>query len=261
MQQDKTIPSLSVIIITKDEAHNIRKCLGSVQWADEIIILDSGSTDATPTICREYTDNVTSTDWPGYGPQKNRALQKARSDWVLSIDADEWVSENLQQEIKKAIAKPKADAYRLPRRTMYCGQFLQHGDSGKDSVTRLFRRDKGKFSNDIVHERTLIDGTTKKLTQPLLHNSYQTLEQLIDKMNQYSTLSAKARHESGKKASLYKAITHSLWAFIKSYIIRRGFLDGKIGLMVAISSAENSYYRYAKLLLLYAEKNTTERTT
>ncbi len=247
-------PLLSVIIITKNETHNIRQCLESVKWADEIIVFDSGSEDNTLAICREYTDKIYETDWPGFGPQKNRALQKAAGDWVFSIDADEWVSESLRQAICSAIANSNAIAYQMPRRNSYCGHIIRYGDVGKDIVTRLFRRGYGEFSNDLVHERVIINGDIKTLLEPLHHNSYHSLEDLLERMNTYTTLSATMRHKKGKKSSLSKAIAHSFWAFIKAYFLRLGFLDGRIGFIVAVSSAESSYYRYAKLMLLNQKK-------
>lgn len=246
--------SLSVIIITKNAEAYIRQCLESVKWANEIIVIDSGSTDKTLLICQEYTQNTFEADWPGYGPQKNRALAKANSEWILSIDADEWLSPESTLEIQQQLQNPTADAYEMPRRNMYCGKFIKHGDVGKDIVLRLFKRGYGKLSDDKVHERTIITGTIGKLKQPLLHNSYRNLDELLSRLNTYTSLSANARYHQGKKASLTKAITHSIWAFLKAYVFRLGFLDGRMGFIVAVSSAESSYYRYAKLLLLNLEK-------
>ena len=145
--------NVSVIIITKNEAEHIRRCLESVSWADEIIVLDSGSTDNTVAICQEYTDKVYVTDWPGFGPQKNRALEKAQCEWVFSIDADEWADDALRQEITAAIdASGPVDAFSIPRRTKYLGCWVYHGDVGRDKVTRLFRRGQIRFTENIVHE-------------------------------------------------------------------------------------------------------------
>jgi glycosyltransferase involved in cell wall biosynthesis len=245
------ITTLSVTIIVKNEAQHVQRCLESVTWADEIIILDSGSTDNTVEICKQYTDKVFETDWPGFGIQKNRALEKVSSDWVLSIDADEWLSDDLIKEIQQTIASPSGNVFSIPRRTQYFGEWIYHGDVGKDRVARLFKKDTAKFTNDIVHE-SLDTGSHQvgQLQYFLYHDSYNSVEALMDRMNQYTTLSAKIRYEKGKSSSLFKAITHGLWAFIKSYILRAGFLDGRIGFIVAVSSAESSYYRYLKLLYL-----------
>lgn len=238
-----------MILIVKDEAHCIKRCLDSVAWVDEIIVLDSGSTDETVKLCKTYTTKVFETDWPGFGVQKNRALEKATGDWVLSIDADEWLSDGLIKEIKQVISHPAAEIYTVPRRTQYLGKWLRYGDGGKDSVVRLFKRGSAKFTNDSVHERLMADAkNVSQLKEVLFHNSYESVEELIEKMNQYSTLSAKMRYEKGKKSSLAKAITHAMWAFFRSYILRAGFLDGRIGFIVAVSIAGNSYYRYLKLL-------------
>jgi len=156
--------SLSVIIIVKNEESSIRECLASVAWADEIIVLDSGSTDQTVAICKEYTDNVYETDWPGFGPQKNRTLQYATKEWVLSIDADERISYDLQTEIKRVIQMPRRyDAYSMPRRSNYCGRYMKHSGWWPDRVVRLFRRGKAHFSDDLVHERIIVEGKAGKL--------------------------------------------------------------------------------------------------
>jgi len=153
-----TRPTLSVILITKNEAELVGQCLESVKWADEIIVVDSGSTDATVEICKRYTDRVTVTDWPGFGPQKNRALAMATGDWVLSIDADEEVTPALRDSIQLALLQAgNYDAYELSRFSSYCGRFIRHGGWWPDPVLRLFRRDQGKFSDHRVHERVLVD--------------------------------------------------------------------------------------------------------
>lgn len=252
--------TLSVIIITKNAGSHIQRCLKSVAWVDEIIVLDSGSTDDTIAICQQYTDQVYSTDWPGFGAQKNRALSKATGQWVLSIDADEWVSEELAQEIKSIIThmpsdKKQTNAYCIPRRTQYLGHWVYYGDVGKDKVVRLFRRGYAHFTHDIVHESLIVtDKRTEQLKYYLYHESYRTLEELQDRMNRYTTLTATIRHQQGKRASITTAVTHAVWAFIKAYVLRGGFLDGRIGFIIAISSAESSYYRYLKLLWLQQGK-------
>jgi glycosyltransferase involved in cell wall biosynthesis len=243
-------PTISVILITKNEAALIRQALDSVAWADEIVVVDSGSTDGTVEICREYTDKVFETDWPGFGPQKNRALDHARGDWVLSIDADEHLTPELAQEIRQVLAAPQAVGYKLPRLSSFCGRYMRHSGWWPDPVLRLFRRDAGRFSDDRVHERVIVDGTVRTLNGLLLHESYRSLDQLLDKVNHYSREGALARHEKGKQAGLGKAIGHGIWAFVRTYLLRRGFLDGAEGFIVAFSNAEASYYRYLKLMYL-----------
>lgn len=241
---------LSVVVITKNEANDIAQCLESVTWADEIIVLDSGSNDDTVSICQRYTDKVWITDWPGFGPQKQRALEKAKGDWVLSIDADERVTPGLRAEIERAIVQNQHEAYLLPRYSSYCGHYIKYGGWYPDYVLRLFQRKKSHFSPDIVHESVIVDGRIGKLTGFLLHNSYADLEEVVTKINSYSSLGAQKLFERGKKSSLSSAIFHALWKFIFMYFLKLGFLDGRRGLMLAISSAEGVYYKYAKLFLL-----------
>lgn len=239
---------LSIIIISKNAAKHIQRCLESVKWADEIIVLDSGSTDNTVDICKQYTDQVFTTDWPGFGPQKNRALAKATGEWVLSLDADEALSPELQQEIQKVIKQSKTmDAYTLQRTSKYCGKTIRFGDWRNDRVLRLFKHSQAKFSDAAVHESLQVKGRIGKLTQPLLHDAFDNLEQVLNKVNHYSTLGAQQKQQQGQRGGLLKAITHAGWTFFRGYVLRLGFLDGKAGFMLAISNAEGCYYRYLKL--------------
>lgn len=242
--------SLSVIIITKNEALNIRECLESVKWADEIIIVDSGSTDSTVAICREFTSHVYSHDWPGFGIQKNRALGYASKDWILSLDADERVTPELRSEIENAMHNASASGYEMPRLSSFCGRYIHHSGWHPDYVTRLFLRNSGQFSNDLVHERVIVSGALGRLKHSLLHESFRDLEQLLGKMNHYSSAGAEMLGKKGRDATLFQAISHGLWAFVRSYIIRAGFLDGAEGFMLAVSTAEGTYYRYAKRLMM-----------
>ena len=244
--------SLSVIVIAKNEAPVIRRCLESVAWADEIIVLDSGSTDATVEICRKCRARVEATaDWPGFGVQKNRALALATGDWVLSIDADEWVTEGLRAEIQEAMAMPGAhSAFRMPRLSSYCGRFLRHSGWWPDHVTRLFRRGQARFSDDLVHERLIVESTVGTLRAPLMHESYRNLEQVLAKVNAYSSAGAAMARQRGRRASLGGAVLRGLWTFFRTYILRAGFLDGREGFMLAVSNAEVTYYRSLKLMFL-----------
>ena len=241
---------ISVIIITKNEAHHIASCLNSVAWADEIIILDSGSTDETVTICKKYTPHVYLTDWPGFGPQKQRALEKATGEWIFSIDADEVVSQQLEDEIKHAVKSAEFDGYQVPRLSNFCGKAMHHSGWWPDYTVRLFRKKSGKFSLVPVHEKVHVEGVIGKLKNPLLHDTYETLEEAISKMNQYSSLSAKMLFDEEKKSSLGKALVKTAWSFIRTYFVKAGFLDGKHGLMLAILNSEGTYYKYIKLLEL-----------
>lgn len=248
------MPKLSVVIITLDEAHDIRQTLDSVRWADEIIVVDSGSTDKTPEICREYTNHVFVTDWPGFGPQKNRALSYATGDWVLSLDADERVSDELKQEIKQAMLQSEYIAFWLPRVSTFCGKLIKHGSWRSDAIIRLFKRNSGHFSDDIVHEKVIVNGKIGRLTSPLRHDTYRNLSEMLEKINSYSSYGAEMRARRHANSGLGKAIGHGFWAFLSSYILKAGFLDGKEGFMIAVANAESSYYRYLKLMYLNQNK-------
>lgn len=247
--------TLSVIIVTKNEAHNIRDCLESVRFADEIIIYDSGSTDKTVEIARQYTPKVVVTDWPGDGPQKNRALNDATSDWILCLDADERVSEPLKQELLNILKHSEADAYEIPYQSSYCGKLIRYGDWRNEKHLRLFKRTKGTFTNDIVHCHAQINGKTALLKHPIYHHPFHTFEHLIHKMNDYSTQTAKHKFKRGKRASLWTAVSHGIWTFLRGYLLKLGFLDGKEGFMLALSNAHGTYYRYIKLMYLCREQS------
>jgi len=244
--------SLSVIVITKNEEASIADCLASVAWADEIIVFDSGSTDRTVELCRAYTDKVHVTgDWPGFGPQKNRAREFAAGEWVLSLDADECVTPDLRQELEAAMSNPgDRVAFAVPRRSSYCGRPMRHSGWWPDYVIRLFRRGRGRFSDDLIHERLIIDGPVGRLRSPLVHEAFDSLEDVIETMNRYSTAGACLMSDQEKRATLVGAILHGLWSFFHTYVIRAGFLDGREGFLLAVSNAEGTYYRYLKLMLL-----------
>ncbi len=242
---------ISVIIITKNEEQNIGDCLESVSWADEIVVMDSGSTDRTIEICQKYTDKIFVTDWPGFGPQKNRVLKKATQPWVLSLDADERVTDSLRQQIFDAVASgSKHSGYEISRKLEFCGRTMDRFGLHPDYVLRLFRRDCGHFSNDAVHERVILEGSCGKLTAPLLHFSFDNLEQVLNKMDHYSSLGAQQLFERGRRATYATAIGKGFWSFVRSYFFQLGFVDGKEGLMLAVSYSEGTYYKYAKLALL-----------
>ncbi len=247
--------TLSVTIITRNEQVVIRRCLESVAWADEIIVLDSASEDDTAAIAREFHARVETTiDWPGFGPQKNRALALVTCDWVLSLDADEWVTPGLRAAIEAAIGAPNGKvAFRIPRLSSYCGRFMRHSGWWPDHVTRLFRRGQARFSDDQVHERLIVSGAVGTLREPLLHEAIRDLDEALAKMNSYSTAGALMQLERGRKTSLAGAVWHGVWTFFRTYVLRAGFLDGREGFLLAVSNAEGAYYRYLKLMLL-AEK-------
>jgi glycosyltransferase involved in cell wall biosynthesis len=255
---------LSVVIITKNEADNIRACLESVKFADQWIIVDSGSTDGTADIARAMGATVIQTpDWPGFGPQKNRALDAAQGEWVLSLDADERITPELRDEILAAIssnaAYPAHAAYALPRLSSFCGHFIRHSGWYPDFIVRLFRRGTARFSDDLVHERVIVSGGHHgKLRSPIIHYSYKG-DEYLRKMEQYSTLGAQQAFAAGKRGGYGGAIGHALAAFLRTYVFKLGVLDGRAGVMVAISAAETTYHKYFKLMLL-TEADDAEKT-
>lgn len=239
---------LSVIIITKNESEHIATCLKSVSWADEIIVLDSGSSDNTVSICKQFTQHVYETDWPGFGLQKQRALDKAKGEWVLSIDSDEQVSDELKNEIQQAMRDSDTSGFEIPRLSSYCGKQMKHGGWWPDHVLRLFQRQVGHFTEDLIHERIIVTGSLRKLKKPILHEAFINPEEVLHKVNSYSSLGAKKLFNTGKTTTLKVAILKGLWTFFRTYFIKMSFLDGSQGLMLAISNAEGTYYKYLKLL-------------
>ncbi|NKB62662.1 MAG: glycosyltransferase [Gammaproteobacteria bacterium] len=241
---------LSVIIITRNEEQKIRDCLESVSWADEIVVVDSGSSDATMDICREYTDKVFYQEWKGFGPQKNHALGLATHEWVLSVDADERITGPLKDEILAVIEKSESDqlsAYEIPRRSRFCGRYMKHCGWYPDYVLRLFRREEARFTNDLVHERVVTTGKKGHFKHAMLHLSVENLDQAINKMNLYSSMAAREKFERGESASLLKAISRGGWTFFRVYLLKLGFLDGRQGFMLSVANAGGTYYKYAKL--------------
>jgi glycosyltransferase involved in cell wall biosynthesis len=244
--------TLSVSIIVVNGEPLIRRCVASVAWADEIVVVDSGSTDNTREICSELGAQVTQTaDFPGYGQQKNRALDRATGDWVLALDHDEWVTPELRAEIATAMANPgDTAAFAIPRLSNFCGRDMRHSGWWPDPVIRLFRRGTARFAEDHMHDRVVVNGQLGRLKNPLRHDPMPTLEHVINKVNGYSSAGANFNFKHGKRASLTTAIGHGVWAFFRTYILRAGFLDGREGFMLSVSNAEGTYYRYLKLMML-----------
>jgi glycosyltransferase involved in cell wall biosynthesis len=245
--------SLSVIIIAKNEADRIERCLQSVALiADEIIVLDSGSDDQTVEIARKYTDRVYVTDWPGYGPQKQRALEKATLDWVLSIDADEALTPELRKEIEATLSgNPPEVGFKLSWAVVAFGQTLKHGRSGRAPL-RLFKRQGARFSNDQVHEKILLpSGKIRKFNGRLLHFTHRDFGHYLEKNRHYAWLGAQKRFAAGKKGfGLTGAVLRALWTFFQIYFIRLGFLDGRAGFLTAVIYSQGSFNKYAGLWAL-----------
>lgn len=239
---------LSVILIVKNEADHIRRCLESIAWADEIIILDSGSTDDTRAIASEFTSHIYETDWPGFGPQKNRALAKAQYPWVLSLDADEELTSSLQQEIQDILTNPAAlNGYAIRRQSLFCGRWIRHGDWRSDWVIRLWRRGCGQFEDRLVHEKLILSGNVGRLQHIMKHYTYPNLEAALTKMNRYSTIWASEAFAKERRGSVIQGLLRALWCFIRGYGLRAGFLDGWQGLVLGVTNAVGTFYKYAKL--------------
>jgi glycosyltransferase involved in cell wall biosynthesis len=254
------MPSVSAILITRNEAQNIEECLTGLAWCSEVVIVDSGSEDGTVDIARNLGAKVVVVkDWPGFGLQKNRALDLAQGEWVFSIDADERVTSSLAEEVQSAVQRTDApDAFSLPRLSSYCGQFMRHGGWYPDRVVRVFRRGKARFSDDIVHESVQVQGAIGQLQQDLLHISYRSLDDVLEKMNRYSSAGAEKLAVRGRRSSLATALGKSLWAFVRTYVLRRGFLDGRLGFVLACGIAHETWYRYLKLWL--AQRPATKKS-
>ena len=239
---------LSVAIIACNEAHRIARCLKSVSFADQIVVLDSGSTDDTVAIARGLGADVEVTpDWPGFGPQKNRALARCRYRWVLSIDADEQVSDALAAEILRVLREAPAEAavagYWLRRSSRYCGQVIRHGLWGNDRVLRLFERQRGRFTDARVHESLVCDGETRVLEGILVHDSVDSPEDARSKARRYAFLGAEALRARGRGGALQGGV-HAGWSFVRGYLLRAGFLDGRFGLTLARLNAAGTFWKY-----------------
>jgi glycosyltransferase involved in cell wall biosynthesis len=244
--------TLSVIVVAMNEAHDIGACLESVRGlAMETIVFDSGSTDGTPDVCRALGARVFETDWPGDGPQKNRALAEARGDWVMCLDADESLSAELRTELDALLAQGSTHAaFSTPRRSSFCGRFMNHSGWWPDRIERIFRRGSARFTDVRTHTHLEIQGTIGRFNGPIMHIAMPDLHEALEKTNVYSTAGALTMAENGKRSSLGKALGKGFWAFFRTWVIRAGFLDGAEGLMLAINNAETTYNRYAKLALL-----------
>lgn len=248
---------LSVIIITKNEAAHIEQCIASVGFADEIIVLDSGSTDDTCSRARRAGAKVfQSADWPGFGVQKNRALDYAQGQWVLSLDADERVGAALGAEIQRLLSADKAgqrpsfEAYEVSRLSCYAGRWMRHSGWHPDYLLRLFRRGKARFSDDLVHERVVPSGPIGRLQGLIYHYPYDSQATHIAKMSHYAEAAAQGLHARGKKIGMVGITVKMLWTFIRVYFLRRGFLDGRQGFILALMAASGNMFRYTQLWFL-----------
>jgi len=243
------MPRLSSITITGNEAVNIADCLDSLSFCDERVVVDGGSTDDTVTIAEKHGAVVYQHPWTDHGAQKNIALSHATGDWVLMLDADERVPPALAAEIKQAIEHDRADGFEVPRMSSFCGRWMRHSGWYPDYVIRLFRRNRGRFSEHRVHTRVICDGKVERLATPLTHIPIRRLQDSITKMNIYSTSGAEDVLESKRKVTFSSGIAHGLWTFLRCYFVQLGFLDGPEGFLLAVANAEGAYYKYMKAWL------------
>jgi glycosyltransferase involved in cell wall biosynthesis len=243
------MPLISAIMITRNEAANIGACLDGQAFCDECIVVDCGSTDATVEIARQKGARVEFHEWSGDGPQRNYALSFATGTWVLNLDADERVTPELAAAIKAAIAEGSADAWEFPRLSTFCGREMHHSGWYPDYILRLFRRGKARFPDALVHTRLTCDGVIKRLRPPLIHHPILKLEDTLSRLDRYSTAKAQMIVASGRRVWFATGIGHGLFAFLRAYILRLGFLDGAEGFLLAVANAENSYYPYMKAWL------------
>jgi glycosyltransferase involved in cell wall biosynthesis len=245
---------VSVTVITLNEAAHLEAALTSVRWAGEIIVVDSGSTDGTVDIARRFTDKVVVREWPGYAAQKQFASTLASNDWILSIDADERVSDALASEIQAVLAtEPAVAAFRIPRMTRHFGKWLRTTDAYPDYQTRLYDRRRARWKPLDVHESVAADGAVATLRNDLLHEGDETLEARKTKLRHYARLSAGEMHRRGRRGGALALLLHPPAAFVRSYVLKRGFLDGGAGFRV---SALQAYYVYLKFAYLREARGT-----
>jgi glycosyltransferase involved in cell wall biosynthesis len=242
------MPSVSVAVIALDEEERLRACLESVAWADEVVVIDSGSGDKTVPIAREFTDRVLFHAWEGYGAQKNFALAQCHGDWILSLDADERVSEPLRAEIDATLAAGPAEiGFRIPRQNFFQGAWVRHGGWYPDLQLRLFRRGRGTFTGSAVHESVCVDGPVGRLKAPLVHQSYRGVADFVARANRYSELAARELAGTGRGGSLADLLLRPSWRFLSMYVLRAGFLDGWRGFILAVLYAHYVFLRAAKV--------------
>ena len=265
MSASRTIPSpavarpaddklpLTVAIIAFNAAEQIGPCLASAAFAAEILVVDSGSTDATVEVARQHGARVETKDWMGFGRQKQHAVASARHDWVLCLDVDERVSEDLARSIREGMAQRRYQAFRMARRNRFLGRWLGHGEGYPDWSLRLFHRAHAGWSNDDVHEAVLTTAEVGELDGDLLHESAEDVATYLAKQNRYTTLHAQALFRQGVRASYWRLAASPLARFVKFYLLRLGFLDGGPGFAHIAIGCNNSFHKYLKLIELERE--------
>ena len=251
---------VTATVITFNEAANIQAALESLSWADEIVVVDSESTDNTVAIARRFTERVVVRPWPGYIAQKNFAAEQASHDWIFSLDADERVTPALAAEIAALVKSgPAAAGYRVPRVTFHLGRWIRSTDWYPDYQLRFYDRRRGRWSGRYVHESVTADGPVADLRGELLHYAYRDLTHHFQTMDRYTTLAAKQMYEDGKRAGWIDLVVHPPAAFLRNYVLRGGFRDGVPGLIVSAMNARYVGLKFAKLWELCSPSTSTPR--
>lgn len=239
---------LSAVLITLNCAGSLRATLESLGFCDEIVAVDSGSTDGTLELLQQFGVKLLQESWRGFGPQKQFAIEHASHDWVLCIDSDEIVSAPLRESIEAALVAPGVQCYEFPRCNRFLGRYLKHGEGYPDLSLRLFDRRHARWSDDLVHEKVITLGVVGRIQGDLLHHSEDSIESYLAKQNRYTTLAAKALIEEGAPVPLAKVLFSPMFRFIKFYFLRAGFLDGLPGLIHILIGCFNSFAKYAKMI-------------
>ncbi len=255
------MPRLSVTVIAQNQEANIVPCLESARFADEIVLVDTGSTDRTVELARDYTDRIFTTEWRGYGATKNYALDQAQGDWIFSLDTDERVPEALRDEILQVVHNngPLA-GYRVPRKNYFCGRWVRRAGWYPDLTLRLFRRDQGRFWEREVHEEVLVDGPVGELKNPLEHYSYNSVSEYVARMDRYALLAAKELIKAGRRPFAGELLWRPLSTFINRYFIRLGLLEGLTGYTLAVLSSMYTFLKYYYLRQLLKEEPHAHRS-
>ncbi len=253
------MPKISAVVLTKNEEQNLPRCLEAVRWVDEILILDSGSTDGTLEIAKKFGAKVWQLPWEGFGKQKQKGVDLATGEWVLSIDADEVVTPELKTEIATRLADDNGPAgYYLKRKAYFLDRFVRHGGWYPDWVLRLFKKEKGRFTPAPVHESVILDGPSTRLEADLLHYTDPNFSHYLEKLNRYTDLSALDLFEKGERGSLFRILANPAAKFFSQYLLKAGFLDGRAGFILAGASAFHVFSKYVKLWELSRGKGNTK---
>ena len=247
---------ISACVMTYNEERDIRRCLASLAWCDELVVLDSFSTDKTVEICKEYTDKVRTQAWQGYVGTRNIIREMAHHEWVLFLDADEEVSSELRDQILYELSKEKSDyvGYEFPRQVYYLDKWIKHGEWYPDTKLRLFKKSHGHSGGQEPHDQVIVDGPVKRLSGHIYHYTYDDIYEHLETMNRYSTITARAKFNDGKRFCWTHILFRPIWRFFKAMIIKRGMLDGRRGFLIATVSAFGVAMKYLKLWELQLEQ-------